>query len=444
MELRQRSQRPSEPTDQSASSHHNSGNTNTPSWNHHQRQTSENSMAYNRPYASSTGSISSNAPPPPPPPPNLRSSVPLVQSSPMFHNPNAYSQQQQQQSSSVNSVGSFNSSTPSMGSPLSNQRYPQRQSSYHHPSSYTAPPAMNPPAYGRSHTEPFYQGDAIANSTGGIASPHVSRGNYGQSFGSNRMNTNTGGYNNDSYASSGGYGYNSNNMNNSGSMNNLTSTNKAAPNPYKAQSNKPSKLLRFVTSFMYLSIVLLGSSSLYFRRAIKITSNELEEAHKLAHRHHLSNTKKTGGRHGGGAEESRKNQQAEIQRITEKNAELQKQIDEKSSEYQVIKRQYDQLYGSFQGLDATKQNMLKAIDHETHDVESLEEEKEEHEAMLNGKEQLDAVVLKRETALWDRVEKLSGLIGRESARENVDWYVLRNFTYTLPFLFTMIKQNFVV
>ena len=303
---------------------------------------------------------------------------------------------------------------------------------------------MNPPTFGRSHTEPFYQGDAVANSSAGIASPHASRSsshNYSQSFGGNTMNptASMSGYN-DPYASSGGYaGYNNNNssnnsMNSLGSMNNLTSNKAAASNPYKAQSNKPSKLLRFVTSFMYLSIVLLGCSSLYLRRAITITSNELEEAHELAHRHHLSNVKKTGGRHGGGGvEETRKRQLAEIERISERNVELQKQIDEKDAEYQEFQRRFDQLYGTFQGLDATKQNVLKAIEHERFELESLDEEKEEHDAMLIGKNKLDAVVSKRETALWDRVDKLSDLIGRESAREHADWYVFKNDNYILPY-----------
>jgi hypothetical protein len=374
----------------------------------------------------------------------------------MFHNPHSIAQiggsvrsSHKSLSGSMASTGSIYGGSVHSASGQSNnnnmatpyhQRYPhtaQRAASmsYGNPS-YTAPPAMTNSQYSRSHTEPLYQQDAVASS---IGSPVVGR-NY--SYTGHNLNCSAGG----GFGSPGG-GYDVNaasaataaasttnyfastsnasaGYSSSGSINNLTppTSSNLTSNPYKVSSHKPSKCATFFKSILYLSLLSLAASTLYLRRAIQTASAQLEEAHHHAHKQHLLHVKKTGGRHGPRDNRRNSNQQSEIARLESSNADIQNQIDIKSLEYTNLEKQYEAQYGKLNGLENTKQNLLKAIEHETNLLENLEAEKEEHKAMLESKEKLDEFVNKREEALWRRVERLTERIGRESAREALDWY----------------------
>ena len=138
--------------------------------------------------------------------------------------------------------------------------------------------------------------------------------------------------------------------------------------------------------------------------------------------------KKTGGRHttnvNAGQETTFANQRGEITSLSDSNNNLQQQIDTKIDEYKQLEIQYQSIHGKYNGLESTKQNILKLIQHETNIMENIKQEKEEMEALLESKEKLDQVMGVREEALWKRVERLSAVIGGESEREALDWYVL--------------------
>ena len=168
-------------------------------------------------------------------------------------------------------------------------------------------------------------------------------------------------------------------------------------------------------------MALLTTSSLYFRHAIKTTVVKIEEMHHIAHKRHLSNVKRTGGRHTPHHNRNLANQRREIEQLERSNKQTQREIDAKITEFNNLREQQQKLQGQLEGLESTTQNVLRSIAHETASVENWHAEKEEVEAMLVSKEKLDEVVLKREEALWKRVERLGERIGRESERENIDW-----------------------
>jgi hypothetical protein len=257
----------------------------------------------------------------------------------------------------------------------------------------------------------------------------------------------TGATNIDMSASNDNRGYGGYTSHNSSLNNPTPPTSSNYINPYKA-SKKSSKCASLLSLLLYLSILLLGGSTMYLRRAIKVANAEIETAHHQAHRRHLTHVKKTGGRHGPGKSrdaQARENQQREIERYEKLNAQIQTQIDAKADEYNQLQVEFENQHGKLEGLEATKQNSIKAIEHQTNTLDTLRMEKEELEAMLLSKEKLDEVVVKREEALWKRVERLTSKIGRESEREALDWYALflfvawlsANQILTAPFIISL-------
>ncbi|KAL3796027.1 hypothetical protein HJC23_013084 [Cyclotella cryptica] len=443
MELRQRGQRPSEPTDQNQSS--------ASPWIH-QRQTSTSSV---------------NSLPPPPPPPRTPS-TPAVHSSPMFTNPNFYAQH----SMSARNLSGSMASTSSMhsvgaGTPLSSSHKvyqapynAQRAASvsYANPA-YTAPPAVG---LNRCNTEPYYQTDVLAGSNA-VHSPVAPGRALNYSFGaqsSGAMNSSgslrsSSGYGEDQGVSTAyfdrsysdprrtasapavdaarGYGgyINASATGSSSSLSNLNNQNNSSSftaNPYKS-TPKSTSCARLLTNLAYLSILILTGTTLYLRHAIHAAAQELESAHSDAHRRHLTHVKKTGGRHGPGSQGrtsvdhlARQNQQREIQRLERANQQLMAQINEKHEEHEQLSRSLEEERGRLDELEQTKQDLHRLIDHNENLLDVLNMEREKHAAMLQSKEELDAVIEKRETALWKSYDRLTERVGQESYREAVDWF----------------------
>ena len=350
----------------------------------------------------------------------------------MFHNPNSYSSQQsgnlsgsmRNLSSSArnlsSSVGSFNSAA-SGGGGTPYQRH--RASATGYTPSYNAGAAATP--YGRSQTEPH----PYDSSGGNVASAPNRQFSYSNDLSGSTRSVN-------SYSSSGGYdagnaGYYASTpastaANNTGyggyTPNNPTPPTSSNLNPYKTKkSNSNNKCVKFLYISLILAMALLSVCSLYFRHAIKTTAVKIEEMHHVAHKRHLSNVKRTGGRHSSHHNRNIANQQREVEQLELSNKQVQRDIDARISEFNALREQQETLQGKLEGLEMTTQNTMRSIAHETASVENLHAEKEEYEAMLVSKERLDEVVVKREEALWKRVDRLGERIGRESERENIDW-----------------------
>ena len=75
------------------------------------------------------------------------------------------------------------------------------------------------------------------------------------------------------------------------------------------------------------------------------------------------------------------------------------------------------------GLLSTKQDLLKTIDHTEYLLDDAKEDTAKYKAMVDGMEEVETYMKKREGALWSRVNVLEGKIGRESRREAEEWYV---------------------
>ena len=57
-------------------------------------------------------------------------------------------------------------------------------------------------------------------------------------------------------------------------------------------------------------------------------------------------------------------------------------------------------------------------------LEDAKEDSNKYKAMVDGMEEMETYMKKREGALWSRVNVLESKIGRESRREAEEWYVI--------------------
>jgi hypothetical protein len=394
----------------------------------------------------------------------------------MFANPNFYAQHSMSArnlSSSMASASSLHSvgaGTPSASHKPYQASYNQQQQrsasvSCRNPA-YTAPPAVG---LDRSNTEPYYQTDVLASSNA-VHSPVAPGRTLTYSFGAQNstssMNSsvsiatginstfnNSTGYGEDqgvassyfdrSYSDSrcanvtaadtargyGGYTNTHAGGSSSSSLANLNQLNTSlfASNPYKV-TPKSTSCARLITTLAYLAILILGGATLYLRHAINVAAQELKTADEDAHRRHLMHVKKTGGKRVHGAQGrtnvdslAKQNQQREILRLERTNQELMEQIDAKHEEHENLKRTLEEEHARLEGLEQTKLNLVRLMDHNQNLLDVLDMDRDSHAAMLQSKDALDRLVEKRETALWKSFDRLAERVGRESHREAVDW-----------------------
>eukprot|EP01082_Thalassiosira_pseudonana_P001057 g1654.t1 g1654 contig10:2519764-2521807(-) len=212
---------------------------------------------------------------------------------------------------------------------------------------------------------------------GGMASPVVGRSlNYD--------NSGYGGYGAATTASSGGGaayggGYNSNNNTYGSSTNAVISS--SATNPYQKKNSSGFTTSHILLSLAALSFIILCGTTIYFRSTMMQAQEELDFANeymiKLKKKQERG-PRQRGNENGGG--------------------------------------------DGGESLSMTKQSLLKQIDTTHNELETAVEDVEKFRAVIDGKEELDSVMVKREGALWKRIELLEERIQRESLREAVEWF----------------------
>ena len=115
---------------------------------------------------------------------------------------------------------------------------------------------------------------------------------------------------------------------------------------------------------------------------------------------------------------------------------IQQEITNQQNEYNdnlLIKKQT--LQTTLDELLTKKQDYLKTIDHTEYLLEDAKEDSNKYKAMVDGMEEMETYMKKREGALWSRVNVLESKIGRESRREAEEWYVIYMYIYCLSLYF---------
>jgi len=74
------------------------------------------------------------------------------------------------------------------------------------------------------------------------------------------------------------------------------------------------------------------------------------------------------------------------------------------------------------GLQGKKQDLLKTIDHTKYMLENAVEETAKYKAMVDGLDEVEEYMKKREGALWSRIGVLENKIARASWREAEEWF----------------------
>mmetsp|Transcript_37619 Transcript_37619/g.90714 ORF Transcript_37619/g.90714 Transcript_37619/m.90714 type:complete len:615 (+) Transcript_37619:66-1910(+) len=199
-------------------------------------------------------------------------------------------------------------------------------------------------------------------------------------------------------------------------------------NPYKkGKSSSGFGLGHVLLSVLAMSSLVLTGTAIYYRNVMKAAELELERA-----RESIERRQRTGGRFGQGRNDDRRAKQADInRRDVEEKKKLEREIArlegdvssaQKSHEELVIRR--DQELVTLDELKVKKQDLLKTIDHTGYLLEDKKEETEKYKSMVEGMDEVEEYMKKREGALWKRIEVLESSIGRESWREVEEWFGL--------------------
>ena len=157
---------------------------------------------------------------------------------------------------------------------------------------------------------------------------------------------------------------------------------------------------------------------------MKATQLELENARTTLERK-TREEKRAGGRNNNKADRRKK----KPANNNEEKAMLQKEIKELHDEIQSSQTSFNQLTqkhvdkgAKLEELESKKQDLLKTVDHTKYQLEDTAEKTEKYKAMVDGLEEVEEYMKKREGALWSRIDVLEGRIARESRREATEWF----------------------
>lgn len=221
--------------------------------------------------------------------------------------------------------------------------------------------------------------------------------------------------------------------------NNVSSASSHSANPYQKKSGSGLSIKHILISLLVLPLLTLTGTSIYYRNIFKSIKLEVdaarEEATKRKEKHKKSRQE---GRPGQGRnKETKRNIQKKQRKIinsnkegnTEEKRQLEKAIEQLQSEIKTNQAHFNDLnnlHNSHTAMHSTlvskKQDLSKALDHTENLLEDAKEEMDKYKAMVDGLEDTEIYMKKREGALWSRIDVLEGKIGQESWREAIEWF----------------------
>jgi len=186
-------------------------------------------------------------------------------------------------------------------------------------------------------------------------------------------------------------------------------------------------------SLFAITFVVLSGTTLYFRNIMKRTELQLQDAKiflaeqtredRMAQQRQKGE-KFAGGR-GGGQQPGNRSRPEDATEKIKLEAEI-KVLEDEVVGFQKSHQDLGLEIGNYRvaldGLNGKKHELLKKIDHTTNLLENQVEESSKYKAMVDGLDEVEEYMNKREGALWSRIDVLEGKIARESLREAEEWF----------------------
>ncbi|KAL9188735.1 hypothetical protein ACHAXT_007113 [Thalassiosira profunda] len=283
---------------------------------------------------------------------------------------------------------------------------------------YGAAPAANAPGYGYPAATPVQQPAAGYNATpsSGYGAPQP-QGYNGQSYGA----SGGGG----GYAASPSYGGYSGGGGGSVGVSMGIGSGGAGSNPYHPKNKSSSSgftVKHVLLSLLVLTLLVLTGTAFHYRGLMKATQIELDNARRFLSDERGDDNKQR-------REEKKRNQKPKAKNAAEEKLQLEHQIGklehdikEHQKHYGDLTKQHAAHTQTLEKLESSKQDLLKAIDHTKYQLEDAVEETEMYKSMVDGMDEMEEWMKKREGALNKRIEVLEGKIRQESWREAAEWF----------------------
>jgi len=191
-------------------------------------------------------------------------------------------------------------------------------------------------------------------------------------------------------------------------------------NPYQ----KPKKtslgtdFASILTALLFLAFLTLASTTLYYRHTYNSLQQQLEAARQVAET--INHDRRRGHRSARTA--TTQQQQNELASLQSKVNTLTSQRDRLQSQSQKFTSQLQALSGKIDTAERMRDSLQHEMDVHNLAVEHSQEEVEKYQAMVEGRKELEGFVIKRETALWERIDNLKEKVKRLSHREGMDWF----------------------
>jgi len=207
-----------------------------------------------------------------------------------------------------------------------------------------------------------------------------------------------------------------------------------AKNPYqKPKSPSGFTLKHLLLSLLTITFLVLTGTTLYFRNIMKDMESKLNQAKEDLEQKQRTrdeeDSKRTGGRFGPGGRiaprDRRKpntNDAGEKLKLEYEIKKLQGDIKDHVKKHTDLTQEHAGHEKTLRNLSSQKQDLLKTIDHTRNLLEDMVEETSKYKAMVDGLEEVEDYMKKREGALWSRIDGMEGRIARESWREAEEWF----------------------
>jgi len=272
------------------------------------------------------------------------------------------------------------------------------------------------------------QGAVAAGGGIAITSNTISNTGYGRSYNNAAGNPNTKTFNS--------------------SNSNVSSSSSHSANPYQTKSNTTGLSIKHILlSLLSLTLLTLTGTSVYYRKVFKAIELEVDAAREAIKQRDKRNDSRQGGRFGqrkpSKLQEKKRNininrfnrrddnnnnnshkegNEEEKRQLMKAIQNIQSEIKDNQAHFTDLTNIHSSQTTVYDALSTKRQELLKALDHAKHQLEDARESMEKYKAMVDGLEEVEAYMNKREGALWNRIDVLEGKIGSESRREAAEWF----------------------
>ncbi|KAL7553189.1 hypothetical protein ACHAWF_016450 [Thalassiosira exigua] len=190
-------------------------------------------------------------------------------------------------------------------------------------------------------------------------------------------------------------------------------------------------------TLLSLTFLVLTSATLYLRGRARAAEAELVRVRERAERRGRERERgeRTGGRYGPGDRGREREPRGgvpgggaggggggEKARLEEEIRRHRDEIASHRKRHEELTEERDASEAKLKDVSRHRQDLMKEVDEAKYDLEDAEEEAAKYRAMVDGMDEVEEYMKKREGALWSRIESLEKQIGQGSWREAEEWF----------------------